>query len=178
MKSAEDWGDAEVGLSTSFRHWINLPLAKANLRLETLTGAKFEKERVRKLVDRGYFQEPAFPLLDSFASFEATPMVDAYASFGDDCRRLLAPDANANRYDPANEYFTPADACPTYLIARAFKPRLWLEVGSGNSTKVARQAIDDGKLGAKLNGLPSRPPRRARRATLAISSPNEPHPHA
>ena len=139
-----------MGLSTSFRHWINLPLAKANLRLETLTAAKFEKERVRKLVDRGYFQEPAFPLLEFFASFEATPMVDAYASFGDDCRRLLAPDANPNRYDPANEYFTPADACPTYLIARAFKPRLWLEVGSGNSTKVARQAIDDGKLGAKL----------------------------
>jgi hypothetical protein len=139
-----------MGLSTSLKHWINAPLAKLNLRLETLAASKIEKERVRKLVEGGYFAKPAFPILDSFSGFDPAPILDAYAAFRDDCERLLAPGGGPNRYDPANDYFNPADACPTYLVARSFKPKLWLEVGSGNSTKVVRQAIEDGKLVAKL----------------------------
>jgi predicted O-methyltransferase YrrM len=135
---------------TSARRWTNVPLAKLNLRLETLTAPKAEARRVRKLVDGGHFEKPVFPLLDSFSAFDATPILQADAAFGADCRRLLAPGAGSTRYDPANEYFYPADGCLAYLIARACKPRLWLEVGSGNSTRVVRQAIDDGKLPTKL----------------------------
>jgi Methyltransferase domain len=139
-----------MGFSTTFKQRINLPLAKLNLRLETLTAWKREQERVRKLVDTGYFEKPAFPLLSSFSSFDPTPIVEGYVPLRGDCERLLTPAAGPIRYDPANEYFSPADACPTYLIARTFKPRLWFEVGSGNSTKVVRQAIEDGKLATRL----------------------------
>jgi hypothetical protein len=139
-----------MGFPNLVKQWINIPLAKANLQLGTLTAWRQEQARVRKLIDRGHFKKPAFPLLDSFAAFDATPFVEAYAALHDDCRRLLAPNAAPNRYNPVNDYFGPADACPTYLVARMFKPRLWLEVGSGNSTRVVRQAIEDGKLGTKL----------------------------
>ncbi len=139
-----------MGLLNSLKRGLNLPLAKLNLRLDTLTAEKFKDKRVRKLVANGHFEKPAFPLLPSFSSFDATPILDAYAAYRDDWRRLLAPSASPIRYNPINEYFGPADACPTYLIARTFKPRVWLEIGSGHSTKVVRQAIEDGKLAAKL----------------------------
>lgn len=139
-----------MAFSTSVKQWINLPLAILNLRVETLAATKAEKKRVRRLIEGGHFQEPAFPLLESFSTFDAKIMADGYAASRDDCRRLVAGGAGENGYDPTNEYFHPADACPTYVVARVFKPRLWLEVGSGNSTKVVRHAIDDGRLPTKL----------------------------
>src|SRR5258708_33455500 len=120
-----------MGFSSSFRHWINVPLAKLNLRFETLTASKREKERIQKLIDGGYFERPAFSLLDSFVSFDGRTILDAYVTLREDCERLVSPGDNLARYSPVNEYFAPADACPTYLIARIFKPKLWFEIGSG-----------------------------------------------
>jgi hypothetical protein len=139
-----------MGFSTFLRHWVNLPLAKFNLRFETLTASKLEKERIRKLIDGGYFERPAFPILDSFVSFDGRTILDEYVTLRDECDRLVSPSGNLARYNPVNDYFAPADACPTYLIARIFKPKVWFEIGSGNSTKVVRQAIEDGKLATTL----------------------------
>ena len=136
--------------STALKPWINSVLGKFNLRLETLTAWKHENERVRRLADAGHFQKPVFPVLDSFSSFDGRLVLDGYAAFRDDCRRLLTPDGDQRRYNPNNDYYPPPDACPTYLVARLFKPKIWFEIGSGNSTKVVRQAIEDGKLATKL----------------------------
>lgn len=137
-------------LSSLLRDRVNAGLAKLNLRLETLTATRHEQGRIGKLRADGYFDRPAFPLLPSFASFDGRMILDGYAAHRADCQQLLAPPTGPLRYNPSNEYFAPADACPTYLVARLFGPKLWLEVGSGNSTRVVRQAIEDGRLGTTL----------------------------
>src|SRR5436190_1640035 len=105
-----------MALSTSVKHWINLPLAKLNVRLETLTASKLEKERIRKLIASGHFDTPAFPLLKSFASFDGRAILEGYVTFREGCERLTSLSGSV-RYNPLNEYFPPADACPTYLVA-------------------------------------------------------------
>jgi predicted O-methyltransferase YrrM len=137
-------------LSSRVRQLLNDSLAKFNLELSTLTALKLERERVRKLAGNGYFDRPTFPLLKAFSSFDASLIVEGYAVHQADCRRLLIPDGQSHRYDPVNNFFPPADACLTYLIARIFAPKIWFEVGSGNSTRVVRQAIEDGRLATTL----------------------------
>lgn len=132
------------------KHVINGGLAKVNLQVGTVTAARQESQRIQGLAERGHFTAPAFPLLKSFASFDGKLVTEAYAAHRSEIDRLLSPSDDPKRYDPANEYFGPADACPAYLIARTFKPATWFEVGSGNSTRVIRQAIDDGKLPTRL----------------------------
>src|SRR5689334_18634645 len=127
--------------STSVKHAINACLATLNLRLETLTASKREKARLAKLAHSGHFDSQVFPLLESFSSFDGHFILESYLTFRDDCQRLLAQDERRRRYNPINDYFPPADACPTYLMARRVRPNTWLEIGSGHSTGVVRQAI-------------------------------------
>lgn len=137
-------------MSSRLKHLVNAGLAKVNLQLGTLTAARLESQRIQELAARGHFDTPAFPMLDSFLSFDGKLLVEGYAAYRQDVDRLLTYRRESHRYDPANEYFCPADACPAYLIARLFQPTTWFEVGSGNSTRVVRQAIVDGKLPTKL----------------------------
>ena len=136
--------------SSRFKHLLNGALARVNLQLVTLTASKRESERIRKLAARGHFDGPAFPTPDGFSSFDGKLLVDAYSAHREDCDRLLISRGEPYRYDPANQFFCPADACAAYLMARILKPPTWFEVGSGNSTRVVRQAIEDGNLATKL----------------------------
>ena len=49
-----------------------------------------------------------------------------------------------------NEYLPGLDIVALYSLVSEFKPRNYIEVGSGNSTKVARKAIRDNKLNTKI----------------------------
>lgn len=49
-----------------------------------------------------------------------------------------------------NQAFPPFDAAITYLLINKFRPAVYLEVGSGNSTKFARRAIDDNHLKTRI----------------------------
>jgi Methyltransferase domain len=137
-------------LSSRAKDLINGTLNKFNLELSTRTALTLEHERVGKLISDGYFDRAAFPLLKVFSSFDAGPILHGYTEHREDCRRLLAAGEDPRRYKPINNFFPPADACPTYLVARIFQPKTWFEIGSGNSTRVVRQAITDGKLSTNL----------------------------
>lgn len=54
--------------------------------------------------------------------------------------------------DPAwvNGYFPGLDTIVLYQILRNYKPKSYIEIGSGNSTKVARKSIRDHSLGTKI----------------------------
>jgi hypothetical protein len=139
-----------MGLSGLLKPGVNALLARFNMRLDTLTAATLEKQRIGRLASRGHFDRPVFPLLPAFANFDAQPMLDAHAALAGDCARFIRGSGDPSRYRPDNGFFNPADAGPTYLAARTLKPRLWFEIGSGSSTRVVRQAIEDGGLQMKL----------------------------
>lgn len=62
------------------------------------------------------------------------------------------PDNKADEYRPYwyNAYFGRNDANTLYSMVRHLKPRRIIEIGSGNSTRFARQAITDGKLDTRI----------------------------
>ena len=56
-----------------------------------------------------------------------------------------------------NGYFTGLDAMALYSVLATERPRTYLEVGSGNSTKFARKAIRDNNLPTKIVSIDPRP---------------------
>ena len=61
-----------------------------------------------------------------------------------------APDGAGPRYDPGNDQFPPQDAALLYALVRHLAPPRIIEVGSGWSTTVTAQAIEDGGLATRL----------------------------
>ncbi|EGJ33622.1 MULTISPECIES: class I SAM-dependent methyltransferase [Moorena] len=56
-----------------------------------------------------------------------------------------------------NPWLPGLDAVSLYSIIRLNKPKLYFEVGSGNSTKFARRAIKDGGLNTKIISIDPQP---------------------
>jgi hypothetical protein len=54
-------------------------------------------------------------------------------------------------------WFTTLDAVSLYGMLCEFRPRRMIEVGSGNSTKFARRAIDDHRLGTHITSMDPQP---------------------
>lgn len=64
-----------------------------------------------------------------------------------------------------NRYFTGADAAALYALLASRRPRRLIEIGSGNSTKFARQAVTDNATGTTIICIDPEP-----RAELAQSA--------
>jgi len=56
-----------------------------------------------------------------------------------------------------NPWFTGLDAVSLYGLIREKKPKRYFEIGSGNSTKFAKKAIEDGKLKTKIVSIDPHP---------------------
>jgi hypothetical protein len=57
----------------------------------------------------------------------------------------------------ANEMFPMVDGAVLYSLLRKENPKLYTEIGSGNSTKFARRAIEDGRLRTKIVSIDPMP---------------------
>ena len=62
-------------------------------------------------------------------------------------------ETNADNPTWNNEYLPGLDIIGLYGMISEFKPQNYIEVGSGNSTKVARKAIIDNKLSTKITSI-------------------------
>ncbi len=105
-----------------------------------------ETARIDELRRRGYFERPVFPLLPGFAEFSVDDISRAAREFSVDLAALMRGGANPGGYDPSNDFYKSPDAQILYLMVRSIRPRRIVEVGSGNSTRIIRQAIADGAL--------------------------------
>ena len=56
-----------------------------------------------------------------------------------------------------NDWFTGLDAIALYGLIASVKPKLYLEIGSGNSTKFAKRAISDHNLSTKIVSIDPHP---------------------
>jgi hypothetical protein len=129
---------------------INRGLAQLNLQLTGLTAERREKQRLLNLAGAGYFDRPAFPVPPAMRAMDATPILSGleeylarFADFTDETRNDVG-------FSLANNYFSSPDAEVLYTIVRRFQPARIVEIGSGNSTRVSRQAILDGGLATRL----------------------------
>ena len=73
--------------------------------------------------------------------------------------------SNISKYEPSekgnpfwiNSWFSSIDAIALYCFICKYKPATYLEIGSGNSTKFARRAIDDNNLATRLISIDPQP---------------------
>jgi hypothetical protein len=146
-----------VAVTTQIKTGVNSLLRRVNLRLDSLTAANAERRRLETLAAVGHFDRPAFPVPAAFARADFRPVLDAAASFSDRFKDFEDPARNDVRYAFDNPYFLSPDAEVLYAFVRTLRPGRIVEVGSGNSTRVARQAIRDGGLGTELISIDPHP---------------------
>jgi hypothetical protein len=146
-----------MALTTQIKAFTNGLLQRANLRLETLTADKLEARRLADLAATGYFEKPVFPLPPAFQSRTFEGILAELPKY----RERFDSFANASRndvgYTYANGFYTSPDAEVLYTVVCKFQPRQILEIGCGNSTRISRQAIMDGKLSTRLVCIDPRP---------------------
>jgi hypothetical protein len=146
-------------LRSEARARLNALLARFGLHLETLTAHRKEQARLLQLRSAGHFERPAFPLPASFLSAPPTWVVDGLASYREGIEALMDPARNRVGYTPHNEYFSSPDAEVLYVLVRSLCPSRVVEVGSGFSTQVFRQAILDDAAATTLVSVDPSPRR-------------------
>ncbi|MBV9995186.1 MAG: class I SAM-dependent methyltransferase [Caulobacteraceae bacterium] len=133
-----------MAFSTTLKHVANRALGAANIRVDSRTAERREAARMRRLLQKGYFERPAFAVPPAMSGFDAEPLREACARYADDIAALMRGGAQPGGYAPDNSFFRSPDAEILYATLRMRAPRRIVEVGSGNSTRIIRQAIADG----------------------------------
>ena len=138
---------------------LNVVLDPFNICVGSRTAERREKDRLGVLVTSNHFAEPAFPVPAQFTSCDPQPVLTAVEQFRKELARFTRPQ-RADEFSLENAYYTSPDAEVLYAMVRLHKPRCIIEVGSGNSTLLFRQAINDGGLNTKLTSIDPNPRRQ------------------
>jgi hypothetical protein len=125
---------------------INRLLSLGNVKLETLTADRQEETRILRAEHRGAFDAPIYVVPDSFKSAHYQNILDMLPVHDERLASFGNPTANGVNYTFENEYFSSPDAEVLYCVVFNGRPARILEIGCGNSTKIVRQAIRDGKF--------------------------------
>jgi hypothetical protein len=148
-----------MALSTRARFALNRVLEHVNLQVETRTAADRERRRLNTLAVGGHFANPVFPILPAFLEMRPDSLMRSVQSFRLRFRDFVETSRNDVGYTFANDYFSSPDAELLYTLLRQHNPQLYIEIGSGNSTMIARQAVIDGSLRTRIIAIDPRPRR-------------------
>jgi predicted O-methyltransferase YrrM len=146
-----------MALKSKLKEAVNRVLVHGNMRLETLTKERAESARLEGLQARSYFDQPVFALPKSFSSTAHERVLENLPQHSQRFDSFSKPDTNDVAYTFENGFYSSPDAEVLYTITRMVRPSRIAEVGSGNSTRLFRQAIRDGKLSATLTSIDPNP---------------------
>lgn len=105
----------------------------------------------------GYGKKPhqgLYTLIDKRRSaYEET--IRQILSFKEVFYKINTADKEQNENEPAwnNGFFPGLDVVALYTLLNTYKPAQYIEIGSGNSTKVARKSIRDNQLSTKITSI-------------------------
>jgi predicted O-methyltransferase YrrM len=139
-----------MATTTTLKNALNAVLSPANVRLETRTAERRELARLESLRAAGHFDRPVFPVLPGFEKSSAQIVFDNLAQHQARFETFRDAARNDAGYSFANDYFSSPDAEVLYTLVRFFQPGRVIEIGSGNSTRITRQATKDGNLATRL----------------------------
>ena len=143
--------------STRIKDAVNTVLEPLNARVETLTARTAERRRLEAAAASGWFARPVFPLPAAFERMDARPLLEAIARSAKTFEAMREAGSNSVGFSIGNEYFPSPDAEVLYAAMGLFAPRRVVEVGSGNSTRLMRQAIRDFGLATRLTAIDPQP---------------------
>jgi len=128
---------------------LNQVLGLVNLRIGTLTSERAEKGRLEALARNGRFDREVFPRIRQFETADTGWILNAIQRHSA-CLSRFCDRTRSAHFTFANEYFSSPDAEVAYALIRELKPSRIVEVGSGSSSWLMRQAISDGALATEL----------------------------
>jgi hypothetical protein len=129
---------------------LNSGLARLNLRLETLTKARAEHRRLMQLAARGHFDRPVYPLSQAMRDMSYTATLALVERYRDQFTRFNDPAGNEAGFTYHNDYYQSPDVEVLYAMVRHYRPATIVEIGSGNSTRLIWQAIQDEGRASRL----------------------------
>jgi predicted O-methyltransferase YrrM len=138
-----------MALTTAIKRVLNRALAPANLKIDTLTSERAEQQRLLALDRSGHFERPVYPLPAGFA-LPPTALIETIRASSERFDTFVSASLNPFGYSFDNSYFSSPDAEVLYAMLRWRKPHRYVEIGSGHSTRVARQAVSDGGLKTRI----------------------------
>lgn len=127
------------------------------MKVETKLQDRLERERLVTLRNTGYFERPVFPLPTCLEQSCWRSLIPAIATYRSELNRFATAGANDVGFTNDNSYFFPPDSDVLYVMIREHRPARIVEIGSGNSTRIIRQAIRDGGLCTRLVSIDPRP---------------------
>jgi predicted O-methyltransferase YrrM len=136
--------------TTRIKQLLNSVLNPLGFQIDTLVKENAEGERMRRLKEMDYFSRPAFPVPNCVATSDWASCVSLLPKYRDDLSKLQNKNDNDVQFTNTNQFYHPPDSDILYALIRDLAPRKIIEIGSGNSTKLSRQAIKDGKLSTRL----------------------------
>jgi predicted O-methyltransferase YrrM len=145
-----------MGLQTNIKNAANSVLSLINIRVDSLTGERAEKNRLQELGCSGHFDNPIFPVLPQFSACDSSPI---FQQIKRDQPRFaeLVDAANPDSFALKNDYYTTPDAEVLYAVVQLYRPSRIVEVGSGYSTQLFRQAIKDAGIATHVASIDPSP---------------------
>jgi hypothetical protein len=150
-----------LALSSRIKNGVNALLNPLGLEIGTTLKRRLESGRLRKLYLRGHWDTPRYPTdfglaIDEkkcleFLSRTCEPYRSSYTKFP------YSSNGNGDAFYLNNGWFDSVDAELLYSIIRAVRPRQIFEVGSGFSTRLMRNAIEDGGLQTRITSVDPEP---------------------
>jgi hypothetical protein len=147
-----------MALTTSIKRVLNRALAPANLKIDTLTSERAEHRRLLELDRAGHFERAICRVPTSF-KLPPAALIETIRASTSRFESFVSEDRNPVSYSFDNSYFSSPDAEILYAILRWQRPRCYVEIGSGHSTRVARQAVLDGHLPTRITCIDPAPRR-------------------
>lgn len=143
--------------TTTAKIALNRCLRNINLKIETLTSETSERQRLESLRALGHFDHQVFPVPPAFGRMAADEIFSALASYKLRFNDFEVPSHNDCGYTFENGFFSSPDAELLYTFIRKFQPPTVVEVGSGNSTKIIRQAARDERFEMRIISIDPHP---------------------
>lgn len=148
-----------MATTTAIKDLLNRALAPIGLKLDTLTAERRELRRLSALEEGGYFDAPCFPLPAALRDMDPEPALRVVERFASRFEDFASESKNPVGYSFDNDFFSSPDAEVLYSMIRMTEPRVIVEVGCGHSTRLARLAVMDGELAARIVGIDPSPRR-------------------
>ena len=145
-----------MAVSTRVKNLLNRLLAPVNLHLESLTAARQEAERIEALRRRGELDQPLYHRLPPVDEDWLDQLAELAGTAAPAMERLLTGNNDVG-YRHDNGFFQTPDMQALYLTIRQARPGRIVEIGAGNSTRIARQAIMDGALSTRIVSIDPAP---------------------
>jgi hypothetical protein len=143
--------------STEAKHALNRMLRSLNVKIESLTAEELERRRLQEIASSGGFDRALYPLPPALLRMDAAPVFEAVRDAGSALQNLRRADLNSVGFSIDNAYFPSPDAEVLYAALHIHAPAHIVEVGSGNSTRLMRQAIRDYGLKTRLTAIDPAP---------------------